>query len=191
MIKFLLVSPSRCGSQLLVSGIYGDGKTGLDKNCTMVNEIFNHQAYIKQTGVKRFKKPLQYINFFLNKAKTKSSGAKILIGPMFRENIIDNILLCPKFKIIFMYRENLLESYISGRVAKFKKQYMAPPAKYNPLTEKLVLDHSMEQIGQRLQARYDQVKHCLDLIGSNKDLKSRSVIVKYTDIYKNEAIQLD
>jgi LPS sulfotransferase NodH len=180
MIKFLILSPPRVGSQLLIHSLECEDNT-------IVNEIFTHLRYTKGfTGnvSKRFEHPIEYINFFLNKSTTKTCGAKILINS-FPDYSLDNLLENGDFHYIYIYRKNLLESAVSISFARHIKRWMLSKGDKLPPIDNYKVD--INGAKNIMQKSYDRTKYCLESLNKNK---RKHIIVTYEEIYENNLINM-
>jgi hypothetical protein len=113
MAKFVIIGTYRVGSTLL-KDVFG-------KHC--LNEIFGHDYYINMNpklSVVRGKRPLDYLEYHLNKPGLDIMGAKVMIDQLPGPALI-KILKAPKYKKILLIRENLTDmavSYVFMCVAK-------------------------------------------------------------------------
>jgi hypothetical protein len=180
--KFLLISPPRVGSQVLLSSLQ-------DKNNTYFNEIFTHAKYTRKFrgNVKgRFKKPINYINFFLNPCTTKVCGAKIL-GPSFPQDAMEKVIKSHRYYIIYMFRRNLMENAFSLSIASQTGMWAFNKNKHkNSGFKNFKID--VDKFEGRLYRIFNCTKMCLDLLDK---YKPKHKIILYEDFFQNNKLNIN
>ena len=70
----------------------------------------------------RMENPVRFFNYIFNLKNKKYNGAKILISSL-SDDVLYKIVNSNKFKIILLYRKNLLETFVSRRIAGITRQW--------------------------------------------------------------------
>lgn len=114
--KYIILCHGRCGSTFLQEELQEIGP--LKDEVTSLGEIYN-ENYIKTIislddpyWHERHEKPIEFINYIYSRMGRQTVGSKILY-PQINKNGLDILLKSHEYKVIFLYRKNILQAAIS------------------------------------------------------------------------------
>ena len=182
--KYLILAVERSGSCLVRSFCHNPPQN----NCLFEPFRFRPEQFKKMhinaslpVICNRQENPVNYLNYFFNLNNKNFNGAKVIISSL-STDLLAKILNSKEFKIILLYRENLLETFVSRRIAGITHQWGVNRGfehKKVKLKKPLILDK--EDAEEYMTRLFKKVKFCKEILKSYK--KERFLETTYETVF--------